>query len=176
MRSPLGPVTQTQVPDFSLLRSYRSPAHANAWQQYMDCFVADVAGIVTLSQYIEAFYSSLPFRMERRLIQWLIGKKSSADDVRALASGRAETLSAWVVLARTDNQILLGDYQSNTRSWLALLPLSSGKVTRLHFGSGIRSVRDPETGEPTMTWGFRALGGFHILYSKILLAAARRGL
>lgn len=169
-------VTPCQVPDFSLLKSYRAPAQPQCWEQFQDCFVVDVPRAVSLADYIDAFYSSLPFRLERRLIQWLIGKGSSAEDVRALAAGRSESFSAWLVLARTENQILLGDFQNNTRSWLAVLPQGNGQVTRLHFGSGIRSVRDPETGEPTMSWGFRVLGGFHILYSKILLAAARRGL
>jgi hypothetical protein len=79
------------------------------------------------------------------------------------------------VLARTDTQLLLGDFQNRTRSWLAVLPLPAGG-TRLHFGSGIRSVIDRNTGAAKMSWGFRALGGFHVLYSRILLGAARRKL
>ncbi len=158
-----------------MLRSYRAPLHADAWKSFLDCFTTDLAGTVSLAEFISAFYHSLPFRLERRIIQALIGRPSSAQDVRALASGTTDHFAAWVVLERTDSQLLLGDYRGHTRSWLAVKPLPGGG-TQLLFGSGIRSVPDPVTGAPSRTWGFRALGGFHVLYSRVLLGAARRRL
>ena len=168
-------VTQKPVPDFSLLRTYRAPLHAHAWNEFMDCFAAELAGTASLAEFIRAFYDSLPFRLERRIIQALIGRPSTAQDVRALANGATEHFAAWVVLERNDAQILLGDFRGQTRSWLAVRPLPGGG-TQLLFGSGIRSVPDPVTGTPTRSWGFRALGGFHLLYSRVLLGAARRRL
>lgn len=141
----------------------------------MDCFAAELPRTVSLAEFILAFYDSLPFRLERRIIQALIGRPSTTQDVHALARGTAEDFAAWVVLERTDTQILLGDFRGQTRSWLAVRPLPGGG-TQLLFGSGIRSVPDPVTGAPTRSWGFRALGGFHLLYSRVLLGAARRGL
>lgn len=169
------PVTQTPVPDFSLLRTHRARLHADAWRDFMDCFACELARPVTLPEFIGAFYDSLPFRLERRILQMLLGRPSTTQDVAALASGAAEHFAAWVVLERTDTQILLGDYRGQTRSWLALRPLPGGG-TQLLFGSGIRSVPDPVTGAPSRSWGFRALGGFHVLYSRVLLSAARRRL
>lgn len=168
-------INQTAVPDFSLLRTYRAPLHANAWNEFMDCFAAELPRTVSLAEFISAFYDSLPFRLERRIIQVLIGRPSTAQDVRALASGAAEDFAAWLVLERTDTQLLLGDFRGQTRSWLAVRPLPGGG-TQLLFGSGIRSVPDPVSGAPTRSWGFRALGGFHLLYSRVLLGAARRRL
>jgi len=141
----------------------------------MDCFAAELPRTVSLAEFIRAFYDSLPFRLERRIIQVLIGRPSTAQDVQALASGTVEDFAAWVVLERTDTQLLLGDFRGQTRSWLAVRPLPGGG-TQLLFGSGIRSVPDPVTGVPTRSWGFRALGGFHLLYSRVLLGAARRRL
>jgi hypothetical protein len=168
-------VLQKPVPDFSLLRTYRAPLHANAWKEFMDCFAAELPRTVSLAEFIRAFYDSLPFRLERRIIQVLIGRPSTAQDLQALASGASEDFAAWVVLERTDTQILLGDFRGQTRSWLAVQPLPGGG-TQLLFGSGIRSVPDPVTGAPTRSWGFRTLGGFHLLYSRVLLGAARRRL
>jgi hypothetical protein len=168
-------VTQKPVPDFSLLRTYRAPLHANAWKEFMDCFVAELDRTVSLAEFIRAFYDSLPFRLERGIIRALIGRPSTTQDVQALASGAAGHFAAWVVLERTETQLLLGDYRGHTRSWLAVRPLPGGG-TQLLFGSGIRSVPDPVTGAPAKTWGFRALGWFHLLYSRVLLGAARRGL
>ena len=45
--------------------------------------------------------------------------------------------------------------------------------TRLYFGSGIVPRVDRVTGEKRMGWGYRLLLGFHRLYSRALLAAAR---
>jgi hypothetical protein len=168
-------ITQKPVPDFSLLRTYRAPLHANAWNEFMDCFAAELPRTVSLAEFIRAFYDSLPFRLERRIIQVLIGRPSTTQDVQALASGTAENFAAWVVLERTDTQLLLGDFRGQTRSWLAVRPLPGGG-TQLLFGSGIRAVPDPVTGAPARSWGFRALGGFHLLYSRVLLGAARRRL
>jgi hypothetical protein len=168
-------VSQKPVPDFSLLRSYRAPLHAEAWTEFLDCFAAELASAISLAEFIRAFYDSLPFRLERGIIRALIGRPSSSQDVRALATGTTDHFAAWVVLERTDTQILLGDYRGHTRSWLAVKPLAGGG-TQLLFGSGIRSVPDPVSGAPSKTWGFRALGWFHVLYSRVLLDAARRRL
>ncbi len=168
-------VSQKLVPDFSLLRTYRAPLHADAWNAFLDCFTTDLTSAVSLAEFISAFYDSVPFRLERRIIQALIGRPSTTQDVQALAGGTAEDFAAWVVLERTETQLLLGDFRGQTRSWLAVRPLPGGG-TQLLFGSGIRSVSDPVTGAPSRSWGFRALGGFHLLYSRVLLGAARRRL
>jgi len=62
------------------------------------------------------------------------------------------------------------DFQSRTRSWLMVEPGAAS--TRLYFGSGIVPRVDRRTGEKRMGPGFRALLGFHKLYSRALLATA----
>ena len=50
---------------------------------------------------------------------------------------------------------------------------AAGAGTRLYFGSAVVPTRDRATGEARMGTVFRALLGFHKLYSVILLSAAR---
>ena len=48
-----------------------------------------------------------------------------------------------------------------------------GAATRLYFGSAVVPIRDHATGESKMGFAFEALIGFHTLYSRVLLNAAR---
>jgi hypothetical protein len=129
---------------------------------------------VTLAEWVEAFYTAPVFRIERWILGALIKKPSSDAEARELSMGGRDAFSAWRVFERTDTQILLGDFQGKTRSWLAVLPQHSSML--LYFGSGIRSVPHPKTGAPSLTWGFRVLSGFHLRYSAVLLATGRRHL
>ncbi len=170
-------IDRTPVPDWSLLRRYRAPENPEAWDFYQDCFTAHVPRVVTLSEYIEAFYKGTAFRLERWILRFAVSKPSTDADVQALAAGHAQTFSAWNVLQRTESQILLEDFQGRTRSWLAVLPSGSAQPeTRLHFGSGIAAISNPQSQAPEISLGFRLLGGFHIRYSEVLLDAARRAL
>jgi hypothetical protein len=50
--------------------------------------------------------------------------------------------------------------------------LSAEQSTRLYFGSAVVPKVDTKTGKVTMGFAFYALGGFHRLYSCLLLRAA----
>jgi hypothetical protein len=50
---------------------------------------------------------------------------------------------------------------------------AAGSGTRLYFGSAVVPVVDAKSGQPTLGFAFRALLGFHKLYSRVLLRAAR---
>jgi hypothetical protein len=152
-------VAPAETPSGALLESYRRDGG------YVDCFAAEVPRAVSLSQLIEAFYTSRAFRPERWLIGTLLGKRASNADVARLAAGEVKRFSAWSVEARCDDQILLCDYQSRTRSWLMVQPVPGG--TRLYFGSAVVKPGDPV---------FKALLGFHRLYSRLLLKGAVRNL
>jgi hypothetical protein len=134
---------------------------------YTDCLTAEVAGRVTLGEYITAFYSSLAFRPEQVLLR-LIGKPSNRADAIALAAG-AERFAAWTVEARGDDQILLCDFTGRTRSWLMVEQVAGG--TRLYFGSAV--VRQGGAAERGT---FKALLWFHKLYARTLLRSAARAL
>ncbi len=170
-------IEQTPVPRWALLKTYRAPNNAAAWDAYQDCFRAPIGRPVTLTEWLAAFYTAPVFRVERWILAALVRMPSTDAEARELASGRRDRFAAWRVVARSDTQLLLEDFKGRTRSWLAVLPLDAGQGgTLLYFGSGIRTVRDPRNGESKMTWGFRALSGFHIRYSEILLATGRRRL
>jgi hypothetical protein len=171
-------VTQGLVPADSLLRTYRAPVRPEAWDQYMDCFSTVIARRVTLADYVHAFYTTPVFKLERWIISAAVRLPSTDIEARELAQGTRATFSAWRVLERSDRQILLGDVRDQTRSWLAVTRLESADAnkTLLQFGSGIRSVADPATGQPTLTRGFRWLMAFHKRYSEVLLRSARASL
>lgn len=163
------------MPEWSLQRTFRNVPRPEVWDHYRDCFVTTVPRTVSLADYVDAFYNSWLFKLERWILAVLLRLPSRDDEPRRLVQGSCERFSAWVLTARTDEQLLMSDFQSATRSWFAVAPTSGGScvVTQLYFGSGIAAVLDGTQGAPRMTLGFRLLGGFHVLYSRLLLAAAR---
>ena len=50
---------------------------------------------------------------------------------------------------------------------------SASPGTRLFFGSAVVPARDPSTDRTSLGFVFKALLGFHELYSRVLLGAAR---
>ena len=73
-------VSACEVPESSLLTQFGGP------EDYRDCFCREVAGEVTLEQYIERFYCSMAFRPER-IVLGLMGRGASNEDARKLARG-----------------------------------------------------------------------------------------
>ncbi|MBL8488912.1 MAG: hypothetical protein JNK22_17750 [Rhodocyclaceae bacterium] len=136
---------------------------------FADAYAVVVAGTVTHADYVAAFYTTPLFRVERAILRWLAGRPSTDADARALADG-AERFAAWRVEARAADQVLLADFTGRTRSWLAVEAVAGG--TRLWFGSAVV----PRGGERGPGFPFAALLGFHRLYSRLLLGAARRRL
>lgn len=136
---------------------------------FADAYALDLPQTVTLAQWIEAFYGSRLFRIERALIG-LAGRPAGDADARALAAGAQAHFSAWRVEARGDQEILLADVSGATRSWLCVEALPTG--TRLHFGSAVIPRRRGADGRPRFGGVFHALLGFHRWYSKALLRSA----
>jgi hypothetical protein len=167
-------VTQEPVPDHSLLHTWREGPDPDAWATYSDCFRTTVDREVRLADYVYAFYTSPVFRLER-LVLGPLGWPSSDADARAVADGTGQRFAAWRVLARTPMQLLLEDMLGNTRSWFAVTALPGNPArTELRFGSGIAARPVAGSGRRRPGLGFRLLGGFHVLYSRVLLAAAAR--
>jgi hypothetical protein len=156
------------LPAHSLLNPY-------AANGYADCFVADLAGSITHAQYVEAFYTSWLFKLERLVLRWLVAKPSTDEEARALALGNRDQFAAWSVEARAPEQLLVRDYQGKTCSWLMVEPgfENNAPVTRLYFGTGIVPRVDPHTGRRRLTFFFRALMPLHKVYARSLLSAAR---
>jgi hypothetical protein len=140
---------------------------------YADCFVTDVPFSVSHADYVEAFYTTWLFKLER-LVLLLVAKRSTDTHARQLARGERASFAAWSVEARAPDQLLVCDYQGKTRSWLMIEPGFDGgaAATRLYFGTGIVPVRN-NSGGRRLSLAFRLLLPFHKQYARALLRAAR---
>jgi hypothetical protein len=168
-------VTQNVVPDDSLLRTYRGGARPECWLGSGDCFAISVDRAVSLADFVFAFYTSAVFRLERAVLALLAGAPSTATDARRLADGAALSFAVWRVGERTATQLLMCDRYERTRSWFSVAPLENG-WTLLQFGSAVASSGGPRTATAARASLFRLLLKFHVMYSQLLLRAAKRGL
>ena len=161
-------IHRCDLPPGALLRKYQ---HEGA---YADCYVTEVARRVSHAEYVEAFYTTALFKVERLLLHWLVSKPSTDVEAGQLAAGTLNTFAAWSVEARSANQLLMSDFQGRTRSWLMVTSSKSSTVedTRLYFGSAVVPIVSVKSGTRTLGLGFRLLLGFHKLYSQALLSAA----
>ena len=162
-------VDRCELPDDALLRRYRASG------AYTDCYTTSINGNVSLPEFVRAFYTTIPFRLERKILAWALSKHSTDEQAHLLAESHADEFAAWSVEGREANQLLMCDFNGRTRSWFGVDPLSHEheSSTRLFFGSAVVPTNDEVTGEPRMGKAFHALMPFHRLYSKILLSSAR---
>ncbi|HET7844792.1 MAG TPA: hypothetical protein VFL14_11615, partial [Xanthomonadales bacterium] len=161
-------IERTNLPPDALLARYASDADA-----YTDCWSTVVPGAVTHAAFVRAFYTGFAFRLERFILAAFAKRPSTDADVDALANGTREKFAAWEVEARAEDQLLLRDFTGRTRSWLMVERTPDMRGTQLRFGSAVVPVFDARTGERGLGRGFRWLLGFHTLYSRVLLRAAR---
>jgi hypothetical protein len=163
----------------SPIRSRRLPSDALvnrhlASGAYADCYVTEVARAVSLAEFVEAFYTTGVFKLERLVLRLFASRPSTDAQARQLARGELSSFAAWSVEARAANQLLLCDFTGRTRSWfMVAMPENPDRVgTRLYFGSAVIPVKSPKTGRTSLGPVFGALLGFHKLYSRVLLRAA----
>ncbi len=161
-------VYSSPLPADSLLRPY---AGSDA---YVDCYTTEIAGSVSHAEFVEAFYTSWLFKLERFILRCVVARPSTDTQVKQLANGSIDLFAAWSVEARAANQLLLCDYLSRTRSWLMVstTPGATAGHTRLYFGSAVVTITGKD-GERKLGIVFDSLTGFHKLYSRLLLGAAR---
>ena len=154
------------LPEQALLAKY---AQGGA---YTDCYETEVAGSVSQAEYVEAFYTGAVFKLERLLLSWFASKPSTDAEAKELACGAASHFAVWRVEERSADQLLMSDLSGRTRSWLMAAPGRRGITTstRLYFGSAVVPVPDKTSGRSRMGFVFRALLGFHRLYSRVLLS------
>jgi hypothetical protein len=146
-------------------------AHYASKGAYLDCYATDIAHPATHADYVEAFYTTWLFKLERWILAWTVSKPSSDAQAHELAHAQRKAFAAWTEEARAENQLLMCDFLGRTRSWLMVSPQSG--VTRLYFGSVVTARRDERTGRLELGRAYNGLLGFHKLYSRALLAAAR---
>lgn len=150
-------ISSCEVPESSLLARYVGNGG------YTDVYTINVPGIFSQQQFVNAFYTSRLFRIERAILSWIAGRPSTDTDVNALAGGRSNTFAVWSVEARIENELLLKDITGKTRSWLhaaavdGMLPGGTGlggtessstasSSTMLFFGSAVMPRVNPTTG------------------------------
>jgi len=156
------------LPEHALLAKYANGV------AYTDCYITDVPMRVSHAAYVEAFYTTAVFKLERLLLAWFVSRPSSDVQARRLAAGELDSFAAWDVEARSVNQLLMCDFQGRTRSWLMVAPVQSGDqaTTRLYFGSAVVPAANKPTSNAGLGIAFRGLLRFHKVYSKILLSSA----
>lgn len=158
-----------RLPEGALLRRY---LHEGS---YADCYATDIARPVSHAQYVEAFYTSTVFGLERLILKWVFSRPSTDAQARQLADGKTDSFAAWRVEGRSLNQLLLADFTGRTRSWLMVAPTDEEdrRSTRLYFGSAVIPAKNVKSGGLSLGFGFRSMLGFHRLYSQSLLYAAK---
>lgn len=165
-------VKSCSMPSEALLRRYqKSGIHT-------DCYFTDIPVDVSFEQLVLAFYATTLFRLERFILKWAVSRPSTDAQLAQLASGDGSKFAAWSVEERSEHQLLLSDFQGRTRSWLMTTPIEAGPRdhTRLFFGSAVVPALNKRTGERRLGFPFKALLGFHKLYSVALLSAAAASL
>ncbi len=165
-------IDRESVPEDALLKTYRGGPRPERWERYSDCFSVTVERTVSLADFVLAFYTSPVFRIERMILRGLAGCPSTDIEARAVAIGSGAAFAMWHVGDRTVTQLLMCDRYERTRSWFRVGPLDGG-WTLLQFGTAVAAVPDRQTGAMAMSGKFRLLMGFHVLYSQVLLHAAK---
>jgi len=162
-------IEKCPVPANSLLHKYATN------EGYADCYLTQSNGRISIADFLFAFYTTPLFRLERSILKFVIAKPSTDFEARQLADGTRQDFAAWRVEARNQNEILMCDIHGRTRSWLMVVPMNkaNGFQTQLYFGSAVVPRQNLKTGQPSLELRFRALLGFHKIYSILLLHSAR---
>lgn len=164
-------VFTTELPKSALSASYQGQG------AFVDCYYLDIDQDISLDKYIQAFYTTPVFKLERSLLSLATFKRTNDDDALELSLGKSDRYSIWTVEGRETNQILMRDFTGNTRSWLMVEKASDNEMkTRLYFGSVVVPKGKTENGQASFGGLFHLLGKFHQVYSKALLSAAYKKL
>jgi len=155
------------LPAEALLSRYR------AGGAFADCYVTAIARPVSQAEFVEAFYTTALFKLERFLLGLFLSRASTDGQAAGLARGELDAFAAWTVEGRAPDQLLLADVGGRTRSWLMVAPFQGSVGTRLYFGSAVVPRHRAGSGRAGLGPLFGALLGFHKLYSRLLLRAAR---
>ena len=158
-------IERLPLPDHALHARYARD------QAYADCYSTVITRRVTHAQFVEAFYTTWLFKLERWILARAVRKPSSDGEAGQISRGEIVHFAAWTQEARAPDQLLMCDFLGATRSWFMVAPEGTG--TRLYFGSVVTSRENPRTGQRELGRNYRLLMGFHKLYSRALLGAAR---
>ncbi len=144
-------------------------------RSYIDCYYMDLPRAISIDEYVSAFYTTTLFKVERCILALAAGRRSTDAGAQKLALGLVSDFAIWSVEDRAIHELLLRDVLGRTRSWLMvkLSGTSDSISTRLYFGSAVMPKSRPTTGKASFGFAFHALYGFHHMYTKALMRAAR---
>src|SRR5260221_12785433 len=100
-----------ELPDGALLSRYSGSG------AYADGYVAEIAKTVSPAEFVEAFYTTAVFKLERWILRLLVSRPSTDAQAKQLAQGELGSFAAWSVEARAPDQLLLSDFTRRTKSW-----------------------------------------------------------
>ena len=158
------------LPPHALLQRYARPSN------HVDCDTTVLRSPATQAEFVEAFYTTALFKVERTLLGWLVQRPAADHDAQQLSLGSVSSFSAWRVEAQEPGQLMLCDFTGRTRSWLMAAADAGAAAdggTRLYFGSAVVPPQRRGVAAAGLGWPFHALLEFHRLYSRLLLGAAR---
>lgn len=159
-------IKATDVPESAFLKRYAD--HPDC---ITDAYVTEIAFETGLPALLYHFYTSWLFRLERWVLERGLRISISDQDARDLALGQTNSFAVWEVEDRDETQALLRVRTGRFCSWF-MVEQSALESTRLYFGSAVLPREDGQS--PGLS--IRALYGFHVLYSRALLSAARKSL
>ena len=157
-----------ELPQDALLNKYKLQG------AYTDCYFMDIPGTISQSQFVQTFYTTALFKVERNILALVASRPSNDMQATQLANGQTSSFAAWSVEDRCANQLLLCDFLGRTRSWLMSNATGdrNSANTRLYFGSAVVPKSTGQFGEKSFGFAFHALKGFHSLYTRALMQAA----
>ena len=95
MRSLQTSIVSSPLPEAALLRRYLCEG------TYTDCYITEVSASIPLPAYVEAFYTTRVFKLERWILTHLVSKSSNDVDAKRLAHAQSNSFAAWRVEDRT---------------------------------------------------------------------------
>ena len=162
-------ITACPLPENALSRTYLDTG------AYTDCYRTEIPHYISHAQFITAFYTTWVFKLERLILKWAVSRPSTDFQAAQLAEGTTDRFAAWHVEDRCEDQLLMCNFHGRTRSWLMVAEgTGSPSTTVIYFGSVVTAVQDQKSGRTELGGClFSALLGFHKIYSRVLLSAAR---
>jgi len=73
-------VEKCDLPESSLLLEYRNNG------AYTDCYTVHVDKMISQTEYIRAFYTTIVFKAERKLLKWAVSKPSTDEEATKRAA------------------------------------------------------------------------------------------
>ena len=167
-------VCNTDIPQGSLLASYETVSGTESDGNYCDCFSTTIAGVISLEEFVYAFYTSGAFALERKILTAALGIPATHEDAKRLSTGESNRFSGWTVEDRLEHEMLLRFPKSSTGSWFMVRQNTenTSNSTELLFGS----VVFPKKDSVTFRLMFYGLSGFHRVYSSALLGSTKKRL